>query len=129
MISVERVLDYTKLPSEAPLEAEEEKRPPPDWPQNGQISTSEACLKYSKDGPLVLKDLSFTIKAREKVHCNKIFCGFWVIINKVKKFTILVGPLSTIQPFSHPLTFNFPWSFGYIRKLVFGSPFGKLFHS
>ncbi|XP_053404593.1 ATP-binding cassette sub-family C member 4-like isoform X3 [Mercenaria mercenaria] len=67
MISVERVLDYASLPSEAPLEAEEDKRPPSNWPQNGRISTNEACLRYSKDGPLVLKDLSFTIKAREKV--------------------------------------------------------------
>ncbi|XP_060582248.1 ATP-binding cassette sub-family C member 4-like isoform X3 [Ruditapes philippinarum] len=67
MISVERVLDYAKLPSEAQLEVEEEKQPPPSWPQNGQISTDEACLRYSKNGPLVLKDLSFTIRAREKV--------------------------------------------------------------
>ena len=29
---------------------------------------------------------------------------------------------SAAQPFSHPLTFNFPWSLGYIRKLVFMSP-------
>ena len=34
----------------------------------------------------------------------------------------MVGPLSAIQPFSHPLTLNCPRSLGYIRKLAFGSP-------
>ena len=37
----------------------------------------------------------------------------------------MIGP--RIQPFSHPLTFNFPWSLGYIRKLAFGSPWGSYF--
>ena len=35
------------------------------------------------------------------------------------KLPVLVGPLSAIQPFNHPLTFNFPWSLGYIRKSTF----------
>ena len=43
------------------------------------------------------------------------------------KLLVLVGPLSAIQPFNHPLTFNFPWSLGYIRKLAFGSPWGNYF--
>ena len=41
----------------------------------------------------------------------------------IKKLPVLVGPLSAIQPFSHPLTLNFPWSLGYIKKLAFGSPY------
>ena len=44
------------------------------------------------------------------------------------KLPVLTGSLSDIQAFSHPLTFNFPSSLGYIiRKLVFGSPRGNNF--
>ena len=34
------------------------------------------------------------------------------------KLPVLVWPLSDIEPLSHPLIFNSPWSFGYIRKLT-----------
>ena len=44
-----------------------------------------------------------------------------------KKLPVLVGPLLAIQSFSHPLTFNFPWSLGYTRKLEFESPWGNYF--
>ena len=47
------------------------------------------------------------------------FAELWI------KILVLIGPLSVIQPFSHPLTFNFPWSLGYIRKLAFGSRWGN----
>ena len=40
------------------------------------------------------------------------------------KLSVLIGSLSAIQPFCHPLTFNFPWSLGYVRVSM-----GKLFHS
>ncbi|XP_052217717.1 ATP-binding cassette sub-family C member 4-like isoform X4 [Dreissena polymorpha] len=67
MISVERVLDYSRLPSEAPLEAPNDRKPPPDWPQHGRISVQRVSLKYSTDTPTVLKNISFTIEAREKI--------------------------------------------------------------
>ena len=47
--------------------------------------------------------------------------------SNIKNVQVLIGPLSAIQPFSHPLTFNFPWSLGFIRKLAFGSPWGNYF--
>lgn len=71
MISVERVLDYTRLPSEAPLESTDDKRPPPGWPQHGQISVEHVNLQYTPGGPIVLKDLTFTIHAQEKVKIQK----------------------------------------------------------
>ncbi|KAL8559263.1 hypothetical protein ACOMHN_040387 [Nucella lapillus] len=69
MISVERVLEYSRLPSEAELESSSEKggRPPPDWPQEGSVRAEDLCLRYSPDKPLVLKNVSFHIKAREKI--------------------------------------------------------------
>ena len=33
--------------------------------------------------------------------------------------------LSSIKPFNHPLTLNFPWSLGYMKKLAFGSSVGN----
>ena len=65
MISVERVRDYSKLPTEASQEAN--KKPPADWPQHGAINAEQICLRYQPDTPLVLKNISFAIKTKEKV--------------------------------------------------------------
>ena len=50
-------------------------------------------------------------------------------IKKKKKLPVLLGPLSAIQPFSHTLIFNLPWSLGYmyITKLAFWSPWENYF--
>jgi hypothetical protein len=37
IISVERMLQYTTIPSEPPLVLEEEKRPDPSWPAYGEV--------------------------------------------------------------------------------------------
>jgi len=37
IISVERILQYTTIPSEPPLVSEEENRPDPSWPAYGEI--------------------------------------------------------------------------------------------
>ena len=67
MISVERVLEYTQLPSEAALESPADRKPPSSWPAAGLITARNVCLRYSRDAPLVLKDLSFVINGKEKV--------------------------------------------------------------
>lgn len=65
MTSVERVVEYTELKSEAPWETQ--KRPPPDWPSRGLVSYNKVNLSYSDDGPLVLRDVSATFHPHEKV--------------------------------------------------------------
>jgi ABC-type multidrug transport system fused ATPase/permease subunit len=67
MIAVERVLDYSDLPSEAALTSEEEHRPPNDWPSKGKITGDNVCLRYSNTDPLVLKNIKFCIESKEKV--------------------------------------------------------------
>lgn len=67
MVSVERVLEYSELLSEAQLETDEEQKPPRDWPQQGEIISRNVCLKYSEESPYILRDLSFTIRPREKI--------------------------------------------------------------
>ncbi|XP_032412503.1 multidrug resistance-associated protein 4-like isoform X1 [Xiphophorus hellerii] len=65
MTSVERAVEYTELESEAPWETE--KRPPPDWPSEGAVTFDTVSFSYTADGPLVLKDISATIKPSEKL--------------------------------------------------------------
>ncbi|KAK7893415.1 hypothetical protein WMY93_022567 [Mugilogobius chulae] len=65
MTSVERVVEYTELDSEAPWETQ--KKPPPDWPRQGMVTFDKVNLRYSDDGPFVLTDLSFILQPGEKV--------------------------------------------------------------
>lgn len=66
MTSVERVMEYTKLKPEADLE-NPEKKPPKGWPGSGSISLRDMSLRYSRESPLVLKEVSCDIKSEEKV--------------------------------------------------------------
>ncbi|XP_056226970.1 ATP-binding cassette sub-family C member 4-like [Seriola aureovittata] len=65
MTSVERVVEYTELESEAPWETQ--KRPPPDWPRKGLVTFDRVNFSYSGDGPPVLHDLKATFRPKEKV--------------------------------------------------------------
>ena len=68
MISAERVMAYSKLDPEASLETlPPHSPPPPDWPDKGSLSLEDVAFRYSDDMPLVLKNLSFSIKPSEKV--------------------------------------------------------------
>lgn len=67
MTSVERVLEYTKIPSESALESAPDKKPPASWPQQGQITFQKMYLMYNTEDPPVLRNLSFTIQAMHKV--------------------------------------------------------------
>jgi len=65
MTSVERVVEYTELESEAPWETQ--KRPPPDWPNKGLVTFDRVSFSYSSEGPLVLKDITAMFRPKEKV--------------------------------------------------------------
>ncbi|XP_076736110.1 ATP-binding cassette sub-family C member 4-like isoform X3 [Maylandia zebra] len=65
MTSVERVVEYTKLESEAPWETQ--KRPPPDWPSKGLVTFDQVNFSYSADGPQVLHNLKAMFRPQEKV--------------------------------------------------------------
>ncbi|XP_067119194.1 ATP-binding cassette sub-family C member 4-like [Centruroides vittatus] len=67
MNSVKRVLNYTKLKSEASYESSLDKQPPSDWPQKGEIHFDNVFLQYSKDRNTVLKNLTFRIYSGEKI--------------------------------------------------------------
>uniref|UniRef100_A0A8D0DF89 Cystic fibrosis transmembrane conductance regulator n=1 Tax=Sander lucioperca TaxID=283035 RepID=A0A8D0DF89_SANLU len=65
MTSVERVVEYTELESEAPWETQ--KRPPPDWPRKGLVTFDQVSFSYSTEGPLVLQSLKAMFRPKEKV--------------------------------------------------------------
>ncbi|XP_043715841.1 putative ABC transporter C family member 15 [Telopea speciosissima] len=66
MISVERILQYSKLASEAPLVIDE-CRPPNNWPQIGKICFKKLQIRYAEHLPSVLKDINCTFPGRKKV--------------------------------------------------------------
>ncbi|XP_046428414.1 ATP-binding cassette sub-family C member 4-like [Neodiprion fabricii] len=65
MTSVERVLQYTKLPQEGPFTTE---KPPPDtWPEKGALVFKDVSMKYAKNKPPVLKNLNVDVKPGWKI--------------------------------------------------------------
>ncbi|KAG0304127.1 hypothetical protein BGZ98_005900 [Dissophora globulifera] len=64
--SVERIAEYMNLDEEPPAIIEG-SRPPASWPYAGEIVVDHLTMKYTADAPSVIKDVSFTIKAGEKV--------------------------------------------------------------
>ncbi|KAK7083945.1 Multidrug resistance-associated protein 4, partial [Halocaridina rubra] len=67
MTSVERVLEYSKLEPEAPLDTEKDKSLKQGWPEQGKIMFEDVSLQYGNNEPPVLKNLNFCIKASEKI--------------------------------------------------------------
>jgi len=67
MSSVERILYYTdNITPEAPDMIADKDPTEGTWPLNGEIELSNASMRY-RDGPLVLKNLSFNVKGGEKI--------------------------------------------------------------
>ncbi|CAK9179091.1 unnamed protein product [Ilex paraguariensis] len=66
MISVERILQFTNIPSEAPLVIEN-FRPEPDWPTNGKIELEDLHVQYSPALPRVLKGITCTFPGEKKI--------------------------------------------------------------
>lgn len=66
IVSVERTLEYSTLPSEAP-EILEHHRPAPNWPSDGAIEFSNYSTRYRPGLDLVLKNISLSIKPHEKI--------------------------------------------------------------
>lgn len=66
IVSVERVLEYARLPSEAP-EVIANKRPPVAWPAKGEVDFKNYSTRYREGLDLVLKNINLDIKSHEKI--------------------------------------------------------------
>lgn len=66
MISVERILQFSNIPSEAPLVIEE-CRPNPEWPTQGKIELEDLHVQYNPALPTVLKGVTCTFLGEKKI--------------------------------------------------------------
>lgn len=66
IISVERIQQYTCIPSEASLIVEN-SRPPADWPSHGTISFENLQVRYAPHMPLVLHGITCTFSGGSKI--------------------------------------------------------------
>lgn len=75
IVSIERILEYVDLPSEAPLVIPDH-RPQDKWPAKGAIKFENYSTRYREGLDLVLKDVSFEIKPGTKVGvCGRTGAG------------------------------------------------------
>ncbi|KZO92652.1 hypothetical protein CALVIDRAFT_601298 [Calocera viscosa TUFC12733] len=63
--SLERMRDYMIIDHE-PVSIESGK-PPAHWPASGAICVKNLSARYSKDGPLVLQDITFEVRSGERI--------------------------------------------------------------
>ncbi|CAN7994936.1 unnamed protein product, partial [Ixodes hexagonus] len=66
IVAVERIMEYTKSPTEAAWELPESK-PALDWPTGGQVQFADYSTRYREGMDLVIKDITVSINAGEKV--------------------------------------------------------------
>lgn len=66
IVSVERVLEYANLPSEAP-DVIFKSRPSTGWPAHGGVTFKNYSTRYRPGLDLVLKDINLDIKPHEKI--------------------------------------------------------------
>ena len=66
-LSVQRVLDYCELSSEAPLSTAEDNDITSDWPTVGSIDVKLLSVRYREGKPLSLKSLTFQVDGGTRV--------------------------------------------------------------
>lgn len=66
MVSVERIKQFTNIPSEAEWR-KKDCLPSPDWPTHGNVEIKDLKVRYRPNTPLVLKGLTFSIRGGEKI--------------------------------------------------------------
>ncbi|CAL9707790.1 unnamed protein product [Knipowitschia caucasica] len=66
IVAVERVKEYSETQTEAPWEIQD-KKPPPDWPLQGNVQFRDYSVRYREGLDLVLKNLSLSVRGGEKI--------------------------------------------------------------
>ncbi|KAJ1416815.1 P-loop containing nucleoside triphosphate hydrolase [Sesbania bispinosa] len=66
IISIERIYQYSQIPSEAPAIIED-SHPPSSWPENGTIQLIDLKVRYKENLPLVLHGVSCTFPGGKKI--------------------------------------------------------------
>nr|QGP74111.1 ABCC transporter [Sedum alfredii] len=66
MVSVERIKQFTDIPSEAAWRIKD-SAPPPNWPTHGAVQLKNLQVRYRSNTPLVLKGITLSIRGGEKI--------------------------------------------------------------
>ncbi|XP_027117398.2 ABC transporter C family member 4 [Coffea arabica] len=66
MVSVERIKQFTNIPSEAAWK-KEDCLPSPEWPSKGNVELIDLQVRYRPNTPLVIKGITLSIKGGEKI--------------------------------------------------------------
>lgn len=66
MVSVERIKQFTNIPSEAAWQIKD-RLPPPNWPTHGNVELKDLQVRYRPNSPLVLKGITLNIRGKEKI--------------------------------------------------------------
>ncbi|KAJ0743495.1 putative ABC-type xenobiotic transporter [Helianthus annuus] len=66
MVSVERIKQFTNIPSEAEW-VKKDNPPPANWPTHGSLELRNLQVRYRPNTPLVLKGISLNIQGGQKI--------------------------------------------------------------
>ncbi|GKV22173.1 hypothetical protein SLEP1_g32059 [Rubroshorea leprosula] len=66
MVSVERIRQFSSIPSEAAWHLKDHL-PPPNWPASGNIELIDLQVRYRPNTPLVIKGITLNINGGEKI--------------------------------------------------------------
>ncbi|KAK7392326.1 hypothetical protein VNO78_20760 [Psophocarpus tetragonolobus] len=66
LVSVERIKQFTNIPSEATWNIKD-RLPPANWPSQGNVDIKDLQVRYRPNTPLVLKGITLSIKGGEKI--------------------------------------------------------------
>ncbi|KAE9611527.1 hypothetical protein Lal_00011930 [Lupinus albus] len=66
MVSVERIKQFTNIPSESAWKIEG-RSPPSNWPGHGNVDIKDLQVRYRPNTPLVLKGITLSISGGEKI--------------------------------------------------------------
>ncbi|XP_027350771.1 ABC transporter C family member 4-like isoform X1 [Abrus precatorius] len=66
MVSVERIKQFTNIPSE-PAWNIKDRLPPSNWPDQGNVDIKDLQVRYRPNTPLVLKGITLSISGGEKI--------------------------------------------------------------
>ncbi|XP_041829100.1 ATP-binding cassette sub-family C member 3 isoform X5 [Melanotaenia boesemani] len=66
IVAVERVKEYSETKTEAPWEVED-KKPPPEWPAQGNVEFHDYSVRYREGLDLVLRNITLNVKGGEKI--------------------------------------------------------------
>ncbi|XP_050048216.1 multidrug resistance-associated protein 1 [Dermacentor andersoni] len=66
IVAVERIMEYTRSPTEAAWDVPESK-PPVEWPKDGEVQFREYGTRYREGLDLIIKDITVSVHPGEKV--------------------------------------------------------------